>query len=100
MAHFSNHIHHRPAFDQSDIFSGQGKFHPQVSADGAGAYNTYFHVFGFSNEVIHRTVIFAGANYLNSLLNVPIPSIMISILLPGFIEPTPTEVPQAITSPG
>ena len=37
----------------------------------------------------------------NTLLKAPMPSIDTSIVLLGsFIEPTPTEVPQAITSPG
>jgi hypothetical protein len=34
------------------------------------------------------------------LANVPMPSMDTSTVLPGFIEPTPTEVPQQITSPG
>ena len=32
--------------------------------------------------------------------SVPIPSMVTSTVLPGFIEPTPTEVPQQMTSPG
>ncbi len=35
------------------------------------------------------------------LLSVPMPSIVTSMVLTfSFIEPTPTEVPQAMTSPG
>src|SRR3989344_1098703 len=38
--------------------------------------------------------------FLYSLDSVPMPSMTISTLLPGFIEPTPTDVPQEMTSPG
>ncbi len=34
------------------------------------------------------------------LRSVPTPSIVTSTVLPGFMEPTPTEVPQQMTSPG
>ena len=36
----------------------------------------------------------------NSFLSVPMPSILISTTLPGFNVPTPTDVPQAMISPG
>jgi len=39
-------------------------------------------------------------NYWKTFLNVPIPSISISISLPGFIGSAPGPVAQAITSPG
>jgi hypothetical protein len=34
------------------------------------------------------------------LLSLPIPVISTSIVLPGFIDPTPTEVPHKMMSPG
>src|SRR2546421_12969635 len=37
--------------------------------------------------------------YSNLLVIVPMPSITMLTLLPGVIAPTPTELPQAITSP-
>src|SRR5664279_422848 len=39
------------------------------------------------------------AHESNGLVRVPIPSITMLTVLPGFMEPTPTEVPQAMTSP-
>ena len=38
--------------------------------------------------------------YSNRFLSLPMPSISISIVLPGRMEPTPTDVPHNRTSPG
>ena len=40
-----------------------------------------------------------ACSYSKRLVSVPMPSMTMLTLLPGFIEPTPTDVPQAITSP-
>jgi hypothetical protein len=37
---------------------------------------------------------------LEAVGSVPMPSISTSTVLPGFIDPTPIEVPQRMTSPG
>ena len=46
------------------------------------------------------SVSFRSWRIRNGCSSVPMPSISTSTVLPGFIEPTPTEVPHRITSPG
>ncbi len=41
----------------------------------------------------------ARVAYSKRLVSVPMPSMTTLTVLPGFIEPTPTDVPQAMTSP-
>jgi len=42
---------------------------------------------------------FVVLRYSTGLVGVPLPSITILTVLPGFIEPTPIDVPQTMTSP-
>jgi hypothetical protein len=47
----------------------------------------------FSSKGFYR-----DGNYSKRLSKCPTPSMMMLTLLPGFIEPTPTEAPQAMMS--
>ncbi len=77
----------RAARDQRDFLARERELGAHQTADGAGA----------DDADLHGSIL---RIYLYSLDSVPMPSMTISTLLPGFIEPTPTEVPQQITSPG
>ena len=70
--------------DEGDLFARERQPRAEHAADRAGADDSDSHAVPYSKR----------------LVSVPMPSIATSIVLPGFIFPAPTDVPQAITSPG
>ena len=74
-----------PAQHHAHLVSGHCQLDRQNATDGAGANNANSHVFSLLMKVDFR---------------VPMPSMMTSTTVPGRMGKTPSEVPQAITSPG
>jgi hypothetical protein len=79
-----------------------------VIPEKAGIQCLLTNVAGFPlgrSSKLRPRLVFAGTTGLrivhesNRFVSVPTPSMTMLTVLPGFIDPTPTDVPQAMTSP-
>ena len=83
----------RAAHDEGDVLAGQRELRADVAADGAGADD-----WQSSCRVLRQLNLFAALSEAVAELADAVDLDLDG--LPGFIEPTPTEVPHRMTSPG
>src|ERR1019366_1306142 len=75
----------RALLDRRHLLTRSRKTYRENAADRSGTYDSDFH--------------YVTDSYSNRLVSVPMPSITMLTVLPGFIDPTPPDVPQAMPSP-